>query len=68
MPQKRRLVIYPGSFDPVTNGHLDIVHRACQLFEHIVVAVSENSLKSPSFSVEERRQMQRLALKPLIQR
>jgi pantetheine-phosphate adenylyltransferase len=60
---KRRIVIYPGSFDPVTNGHLDIVRRAARLFDHVIVAVSENSLKSPLFSVDERREMLRLALK-----
>lgn len=63
---KRRIVIYPGSFDPVTNGHLDIVRRASVLFDHVVVAVSDNSLKHPLFSLLERRDMLVLALKPEI--
>jgi len=49
-----RIAIYPGSFDPVTNGHLDIVKRGLQLFDRVIVAVSENSLKSPYFSFSER--------------
>lgn len=66
MATSRRTVIYPGSFDPVTNGHLDIVRRACRLFDHVVVAVSANSLKAPLFSTEERQDLLRLALKDLI--
>lgn len=68
MPLNRRIVIYPGSFDPVTNGHLDIVQRACRLFDHVVVAISHNPLKSPLFSLEERQELLELALKPLIRR
>lgn len=49
-----KLAIYPGSFDPVTNGHLDIIERAAYLFDHVVVAVSVNSRKSPLFTIEER--------------
>lgn len=49
--------IYPGSFDPVTNGHLDLVTRARTLFERVIVAVSVNRDKSPLFSVGERVQM-----------
>jgi pantetheine-phosphate adenylyltransferase len=59
----RRVAIYPGSFDPVTNGHLDIVRRATALFDHVIVAVSENSQKAPTFTVNERRDMLRLALR-----
>jgi pantetheine-phosphate adenylyltransferase len=59
----RRIIIYPGSFDPVTNGHLDIVRRASQLFDHVIVAVSNNSQKDPLFSIEERRQMLGMVLK-----
>ena len=51
--------IVPGSFDPVTNGHLDIIHRAARLFERVVVAVAINSAKTPLFSVEERVEMLR---------
>lgn len=49
-----RTVIYPGSFDPLTNGHLDIVHRAARLFDSVVVAVANNQEKKPLFSLEER--------------
>ena len=46
--------VYPGSFDPVTNGHADVVARAALLFDRVVVAVGRNAQKSPLFSVEER--------------
>lgn len=52
-----RLAIYPGSFDPVTNGHLDIIERAASLFDSLIVAVSMNPGKKPLFTVEERTQM-----------
>ena len=52
-----RAVIYPGSFDPWTNGHLDIVTRASRLFEHVIVAVANNSQKQHLFSLEERVDM-----------
>ena len=48
------LAIYPGSFDPLTNGHLDIIERASDLFGHLIVALLNNSGKSPLFSVAER--------------
>ncbi|HLP81203.1 MAG TPA: pantetheine-phosphate adenylyltransferase [Nitrosomonas sp.] len=50
-------VVYPGTFDPVTRGHEDLVRRACRLFEHVIVAVAVNSGKKPFFSVEERVDM-----------
>jgi pantetheine-phosphate adenylyltransferase len=46
--------IYPGSFDPLTNGHLDLIARAAKIFDHLVVAILRNSSKNPLFSVEER--------------
>lgn len=49
-----RRAIYPGSFDPVTNGHLDIIQRGCKLFDEIIIAVLVNPDKRPFFSVEER--------------
>ena len=49
--------IYPGSFDPVTNGHLDLIKRASNLFHHLVVAVLTNPEKDPLFSVKERVEM-----------
>jgi pantetheine-phosphate adenylyltransferase len=50
-----RTVIYPGSFDPITNGHLDIIRRAAQMFDRVIVAVAINAEKTALFSVEERR-------------
>ena len=52
-----KTVIYPGSFDPFTNGHLDLVERARCLFDKVVVAVAVNSGKNPLFTLEERRQL-----------
>jgi pantetheine-phosphate adenylyltransferase len=49
--------IYPGSFDPVTNGHLDLIARAAKMFDHLVVAILRNSAKNPLFTVEERVSM-----------
>lgn len=49
-----RTVIYPGSFDPFTNGHLDIVQRAAKLFDHVIVAIARNETKGPLFSLDER--------------
>jgi pantetheine-phosphate adenylyltransferase len=51
-----RVAIYPGSFDPITNGHVDIVHRALAMFDRVIVAIAENVRKAPLFSVEERKQ------------
>ena len=51
--------IYPGSFDPVTNGHLDLIARGAKLFDRLVVAVLRNSAKNPLFSVDERVAMLR---------
>lgn len=49
--------LYTGSFDPVTNGHIDIIKRAAKLFDHLVVGVIENPQKTPLFTVEERVEM-----------
>jgi pantetheine-phosphate adenylyltransferase len=57
-----RRAIYPGSFDPVTNGHLDIIGRGCKLFDEIIIAVLVNPEKRALFSVEERREMLEEAL------
>ncbi len=56
MPTIRR-AIYPGSFDPVTNGHLDIIGRGCALFDEIIVAIVVNPHKQPLFTVAERREI-----------
>lgn len=52
-----KLAIYPGSFDPVTNGHIDIIKRGLKLFDRIVVGILNNPTKNPLFSVDERREM-----------
>jgi pantetheine-phosphate adenylyltransferase len=54
VPCSMRRAIYPGSFDPVTNGHLDVIGRARKLFDEIIVAVTHNDEKQPLFSLEER--------------
>jgi pantetheine-phosphate adenylyltransferase len=51
--------IYPGSFDPITNGHLDLIVRGCYLFDKLIVAILRNESKQPLFSVEERSEMLR---------
>jgi len=48
------VAVYPGSFDPITNGHLDIINRAAKLFDTVIVAVLNNHKKSPMFTVDER--------------
>jgi pantetheine-phosphate adenylyltransferase len=52
-----RRAIYPGSFDPITNGHLDIIERGCKLFDEIIIAILVNPDKKPFFTIEERREM-----------
>ncbi|OGV52355.1 MAG: pantetheine-phosphate adenylyltransferase [Lentisphaerae bacterium GWF2_44_16] len=52
-----KAVLYPGSFDPVTNGHLDVIKRACRLFDKVIVGVAVNAEKSPLFTTEERLEM-----------
>jgi pantetheine-phosphate adenylyltransferase len=47
-------VIYPGTFDPITNGHVDLVERAARLFDHVVLAIADSPKKTPLFSLEER--------------
>ena len=52
-----RIAVYPGSFDPVTNGHLDIIKRASRLYDKVIVGVLNNASKSPVFTAEERKEM-----------
>lgn len=52
-----RIAVYPGSFDPFTNGHLDVVQRAAKLFDRVIVAVAENEGKAPLFNSVERAKM-----------
>jgi pantetheine-phosphate adenylyltransferase len=58
-----KIVIYPGTFDPVTNGHIDVIERAIDLFDKVVVTVARNPVKSPMFTVEDRLVMLRESLK-----
>jgi pantetheine-phosphate adenylyltransferase len=60
-----RTAIYPGSFDPLTNGHLDVIERAAKLFDRVVVAVAKNESKHPLFSMDERLSLVRQAIKHL---
>ncbi len=52
-----RIAIYPGSFDPLTNGHLDVIQRAAKLFDRIIVAVARSESKNPLFTLDERVEM-----------
>jgi pantetheine-phosphate adenylyltransferase len=54
---KRVIAIYPGSFDPLTNGHLDLIERGSKIFDELIVAILRNSEKAPLFSLDERREM-----------
>jgi pantetheine-phosphate adenylyltransferase len=57
MPE--RIGVYPGTFDPITNGHQDIIHRACRVVDRLIVAVAANAGKGPMFSLDERLEMVR---------
>lgn len=54
MNREPKTAIYPGTFDPITNGHLDILQRAVNLFDKVIVAITDNPAKKPLFSVDER--------------
>lgn len=54
--------VYPGTFDPITHGHTDIVQRAARLFDHVIVAIAANPSKAPAFSLEERLDLASTAL------
>jgi pantetheine-phosphate adenylyltransferase len=58
------IAIYPGMFDPITNGHLDLIERASKLFDHIVVAVAANHSKTPLFTLEQRLALLQTVLRP----
>ncbi len=59
--QAERVAIYPGTFDPITNGHFDIINRASKLFDRIVIAVAKSSDKNPMFGHDERINMAKIA-------
>ena len=60
-----RTAIYPGSFDPLTNGHLDVIQRASKLFDRVIVAVAQNDTKQPLFTLAERLALVKAAIKHL---
>ncbi len=62
---EEKTAIYPGTFDPITRGHIDIIQRASKIFHRLIVAVAHNPGKHPIFSLEERTEMIRESLAPL---
>jgi len=60
-----RTVVYPGTFDPITIGHIDLVERACRLFDHVVIAIAKSERKGPLFSIDERIDLCRQSLSHL---
>ena len=60
---KNRIAVYPGTFDPITNGHLDIIERGLKLFDGLIVAIAESPAKEPLFDVDERVTMAKEAVK-----
>jgi pantetheine-phosphate adenylyltransferase len=61
----KNTAIYPGTFDPITNGHIDIIERATKLFDHVIVAIAENAYKSPRFSINQRVDLAKTVLSHL---
>ena len=57
MPQHDRIAIYPGTFDPITYGHIDLIKRGLKIFDRVIVAVASNEPKNPLFTVKERVEM-----------
>ncbi|HJN56483.1 MAG: pantetheine-phosphate adenylyltransferase [Candidatus Woesearchaeota archaeon] len=60
-----KTAVYPGSFDPVTNGHIDVIKRALKIFDKIIITVGDNPGKKPAFSIEERLEMLRECTKDM---
>ncbi|MEO5560086.1 MAG: pantetheine-phosphate adenylyltransferase [Dokdonella sp.] len=60
--QRARIAVYPGTFDPITNGHIDLASRASPLFDRVIVAIADSSSKSPTFTLDERIELARTAL------
>jgi pantetheine-phosphate adenylyltransferase len=63
---KRRIGVYPGTFDPITAGHMDIIQRALRTVDHLVIGVARNAGKSPMFSTDERVEMVRDEITPIL--
>ena len=62
---KQKIAVYPGSFDPVTNGHLDVIERALKIFDKVIVAVGDNPEKKPLFTAAERIEMLKISTKKM---
>ncbi len=62
-PMKKRIAVYPGTFDPITNGHLDVIQRGLKLFDGLIVAIAESQTKEPLFTVDERIRMVKESVK-----
>ena len=60
-----KTIVYPGTFDPITNGHIDLIERACKLFDHVIVGIARSEKKKPLFSLDERGDLAREALSHL---
>src|SRR5687767_10956360 len=61
----KRIAVYPGTFDPITNGHMDVIGRATKVADHLIIGVSEHSSKAPLFTRDERMEMIRAEIEPL---
>ena len=64
-PVKERIGLYPGTFDPITNGHIDIIGRAARLVDRLIVGVAKNAGKGPIFTLEERAELVRAEIAPI---
>jgi len=60
-----KTIVYPGTFDPITNGHIDLIERACKLFDHVIVGIARSEKKQPLFSLDERGDLAKEALSHL---
>lgn len=60
---KKRIAVYPGTFDPITNGHMDVIERGLKLFDGLIVAIAESQTKEPLFTVDERIRMAKDAVR-----
>ena len=61
----KTIAIYPGSFDPITNGHVDLINRACKLFDKVIIAIAQNSNKDSFLSIDQRVKAVETAIEPL---
>ena len=61
----KTIAIYPGSFDPITNGHVDLIHRACKLFDKVIIAITQNTNKDSFLSINQRVKAVESAIEPL---